>query len=59
MAGILLACGVLGVLALQPACGSSKTPAVVSGTPAGTYTMTVTATSGSVSHSQNVTLTVP
>ena len=50
------------VLALLMAgCGSSssapKTPAPT-GTPAGTYTMVVTATSGSTVHSQNLTLVV-
>ena len=44
----LMACAVLAVLALLPACGGTKTPAVVGGTPAGTYTMTVTATSGTL-----------
>ncbi len=59
MAGILMACGVLAILALLPACGGTTTPAVVGGTQAGTYTMTVTATSGTDVHSQTVTLTVP
>jgi hypothetical protein len=40
--------------------GSSSTPSVPSnpGTPAGTYTVTVTATSGSLSHTVNVSVTV-
>jgi hypothetical protein len=39
--------------------GSKKsTTTTTSGTPAGTYTLTVKATSGSVSQSTNLTLTV-
>lgn len=44
---------------LQPACSSgTKTPAQVSGTPTGTYSMTVTATSGSLTKSVSFQLTV-
>ena len=42
-------------------CGGGSTPPekhLVSGTPSGTYTITVTATSGKISHSTLVTLTV-
>lgn len=46
------------LLWLQPACSSSKTQTPVSGTPAGTYTVTVTATAGSDTKSSNITLTV-
>jgi uncharacterized repeat protein (TIGR01451 family) len=43
---------------LQPACSYTKTPAQVSGTPTGTYSMTVTGTSGSVTKSAPFQLTV-
>jgi hypothetical protein len=43
---------------LQPACSSGKTPTQVSGTPAGNYTMTLTATSGSFTQSATFNLTV-
>jgi uncharacterized repeat protein (TIGR01451 family) len=43
---------------LQLACSTAKTPAQVSGTPTGTYSMTVTATSGSVTKSAGFQLTV-
>lgn len=37
---------------------SGTTPAFDPGTPAGTYNITVTATSGAISHNVNVTLVV-
>jgi hypothetical protein len=44
---------------LQPSCSSSsKTPPQVGGTPTGTYSMTVTATSGSFTKSAPFQLTV-
>jgi hypothetical protein len=55
------ALGMLAVLALMVACGggsSSTKPPVQTGTPAGTYTIVVSATSGSTTHTQNLTLTV-
>jgi uncharacterized repeat protein (TIGR01451 family) len=57
--GVLLFCVLFGLLLLQPACSGSSTQAPVSGTPAGVYTVTVTATAGSDTKSQNVTLSVP
>jgi uncharacterized repeat protein (TIGR01451 family) len=59
IAGVVVLFVLFGLLALQPACGGTKTPTVVSGTPAGTYTVTVTATSGTLSHNTTLTLTVP
>jgi uncharacterized repeat protein (TIGR01451 family) len=60
IAGVLLMC-VLGILiGLQPACSSSPaTQAPPSGTPAGTYPLTVTATAGSDTKNYPITLTVP
>jgi hypothetical protein len=46
------------LVVLQPACSSQKQQPVVSGTPAGTYPLTVTATSGSSTQSIGFTLTV-
>jgi uncharacterized repeat protein (TIGR01451 family) len=57
--GILLLCAVFASLLLLPACSSKTTQAPVSGTPPGNYTITVTATSGSDTKSQTITLTVP
>jgi len=59
VAGALFLCVLFGIIALQAACGGTKTPTVVSGTPAGTYTITVAATSGTLSHNTTLTLTVP
>jgi uncharacterized repeat protein (TIGR01451 family) len=57
--GLILLSLFLALLLLQPACSSgNKTPAQVSGTPTGTYSMTVTATSGSVTQSKGFQLTV-
>ena len=53
--------GVLAVgLLFQVACGggAKATPTVNPGTPAGTYAITVTGTSGSASHGTTVTLVV-
>jgi uncharacterized repeat protein (TIGR01451 family) len=57
LAGALLGL-VAGILLLQPACGSSSTPTPSGGTPAGTYTITITGSSGSVSHNTTVQLIV-
>jgi len=57
--GILLFCVLFALLMLQPACSTKATQPPVSGTPAGIYTITVSATSGSDTKSQVVTLHVP
>jgi uncharacterized protein DUF11/beta-propeller repeat-containing protein len=56
--GLLLGL-VLGGVLFQAACGGgTSTPPTTGGTPAGTYTVTVTGTSGSASHASTVTLVV-
>lgn len=57
--GLLMLCLVFATLAFQPSCSHTTTQPPASGTPAGTYTLTVTATSGSDSKSQSFILTVP
>jgi uncharacterized repeat protein (TIGR01451 family) len=57
--GMVLLCTVFALLLLLPACSSKSTPAPVSGTPAGTYTIPITASSNLDSKSVSVTLTVP
>ena len=48
----------LGLVLFLPACSSSKTQPQVSGTPSGTYSLKVTASSGTLSQSQSFQLTV-
>ena len=57
--GILSLCILFPLILLLPACSSQPVQAPVSGTPPGNYTITVTATQGSDTKSQTVTLTVP
>jgi uncharacterized repeat protein (TIGR01451 family) len=57
--GICMLFAMVTLLLLVPACSHSVTQPPVSGTPAGNYTITVTATAGSDVKSQSVTLTVP
>jgi uncharacterized repeat protein (TIGR01451 family) len=57
--GILALCTLFTLLLLVPACSHTTTQQPVSGTPPGTYTITVTATSGSDVKSQSIQLTVP
>jgi hypothetical protein len=59
IARILTLCALFSMLLLIPACSKSTTQTPVSGTPAGNYTITITASSGSDSKSATVTLSVP
>jgi hypothetical protein len=59
--GLLLACLMVSGLIFLAACGggsSSSGGGGQPGTPAGTYTVTVSATSGSLTHTATVTLNV-
>jgi Big-like domain-containing protein len=57
---VRLLCGALMALALVFAlsCGGGSKPQTVTGTPAGTYSITVNTTSGTTTHSSVITLTV-
>jgi hypothetical protein len=57
LAAMLLAGGLTLVLS-QSGCGSSGSTTTTTGTPAGTYHMLVTATSGTASHTTSITLVV-
>jgi uncharacterized repeat protein (TIGR01451 family) len=58
LGGLLLG-GVLGLMLFQAACGSNKNPATpTGGTPAGSYIVTVTASSGSATRTTSLTLVV-
>jgi uncharacterized repeat protein (TIGR01451 family) len=60
MLGLFLLCLISALILLQPACsGGNNTQPPPSGTPAGTYPITVTATSGSDSKSAAISLVVP
>jgi hypothetical protein len=56
--GGLMVAAILLMIGLQAACSSSRTTSQTNGTPAGTYTLTVTGTSGTVSHATSFTLVV-
>ncbi len=57
--GLLTLCVLFALVLLQPSCsGGGKTPPAVSGTPTGTYSLTVTATSGSFTKTVPFSLTV-
>ncbi len=59
IAGMLLLCALFALLLLQPACSHTATQPPVSGTPAGTYPITIAATAGSDTKNFPITLTVP
>jgi uncharacterized repeat protein (TIGR01451 family) len=59
IAGLLLICGLFGLLFLQPACSSATTPPNAGGTQPGTYHLVVTASGGTFSRNQTVQLVVP
>jgi hypothetical protein len=58
MLALLAFCVLFTLVFLQPSCSTPKTQPQVSGTPSGTYSLKVTATSGSLSQSQPFQLTV-
>jgi hypothetical protein len=57
--GMVMLCTLFGLIVLQPACGGTSTQPPVSGTPAGTTTVIVSATSGSDTKTFPIQLTVP
>ncbi len=56
--GLLGMLTLLGLVMLLPACSSTRQQPVVSGTPAGSYTLTLTATSGTFTQTAGFNLTV-
>jgi uncharacterized repeat protein (TIGR01451 family) len=59
IAGMLMLCAVFVCLMMLPACSHQNVQPPVSGTPAGNYTITVSATAGSDTKTSSVQLTVP
>jgi hypothetical protein len=57
--GFLMLCALFAPLLLLPACSTATTQIPTGGTQAGTYNITVTATSGTDVKSQGIQLTVP
>ena len=57
--GVLMLCTLFALLLLQPACSKSTQQPPPGGTPSGTTSITVTATSGSDAKSAGISLTVP
>ena len=55
---VLLLAGFIGLIVFQAGCSSSKSTNITTGTPAGTYPLTITATSGSASRTFPISLTV-
>ena len=56
--GLLMLSALFALVLLQPSCSGSKTQPTVTGTQSGTYSIPITATSGTFSKSQTVQLTV-
>ncbi len=56
--GVIALTAFFALVLLQPACHSAKTQPIVSGTPSGTYPLTVTATSGSLTQTAPFSVTV-
>jgi hypothetical protein len=56
--GLLFLSVLFALVLLQPSCSTGKTQPTVSGTPSGTYSLTITATSGSFTESVPFSLTV-
>jgi uncharacterized repeat protein (TIGR01451 family) len=57
--GMMMLCAVFVCLMMLPACSHQNVQPPVSGTPAGNYTITVTASAGSDTKTSSVQLTVP
>jgi hypothetical protein len=58
IAGMLLLCSILSLIILLPACSHTTVQPPVSGTPAGIYSINVTATSGTDAKTYPIQLTV-
>ena len=56
--GVFVPMALAVLLLLQPACGGHSSSTTTTGTPAGTYTITVSATSGSFTQTIPITLVV-